>query len=257
MKILTGKQNTARRTMLYGVHGVGKSTWASGAPNALILNLEDGVGDIDCAKTEVLLSFELFMETLNWLATNKHDFKTVVIDTLDWLESLIHAVIAKKANKASIADIGYGAGYKAALAEWDRVLTALDWLRKERGLNIVALAHAQVKRFDSPETESYDRYQPALHETASAMWQEWCDEVLFASYKVFTRKEDQGFNKERNIATGDGLRYVRTQESAAVLAKNRLSMPTEIEFSWAAYAAYFPKPSGNIEGIVKDGSSKK
>jgi hypothetical protein len=256
MKILTGRQNTARRTMLYGVHGVGKSTWASQAPKPLILNLEDGVGDIDCAKTEVILSVDSFMETLRWLATEKHDFKTVVIDTLDWLESLIHAAVAKKANKTSIAEIGYGAGYKTALAEWDRVLMALDWLRTDRGMSIVALAHAQIKRFDSPETESYDRYQPALHETASAMWQEWFDEVLFASYKVFTSKEDQGFNKTRNIAAGDGQRYVRTQESAAVLAKNRLRMPVEIEFSWQAYAAYFPK-SGNIDGVVTDGSSKK
>lgn len=256
MKILTGRQATARRTMLYGVHGVGKSTWAAQAPAPLILNLEDGVSDIDCAKTEVLHTLEDFMNVLRWLGSEKHEFKTLVIDTLDWLESLIHAEIAKRANKASIADIGYGAGYKSALAEWDKIIGPLDWLRKEKGLNIIALAHAQIKRFDSPETESYDRYQPALHESASAMWQEWCDEVLFASYKVFTRKEDQGFNKERAIATGDGLRYVRTQESAAVLAKNRLGMPPEIEFSWKAYASYFPK-SGNIDGIVKDGSSKK
>lgn len=257
MKILTGRQNTARRTMLYGVHGVGKSTWASKAPSPIILNLEDGVADIDCAKTEMIHTLDDFMATLRWLYSEKHSFQTVVIDTLDWLESLIHKEIAKKANKPSIADIGYGAGYKQALSEWDRVMDALDWLRKEKGMGLIALAHAQIKRFDSPESESYDRYQPALHELASAMWQEWCDEVLFASYKVFTRKEDQGFNKERAIAAGNGERYLRTQESAAVIAKNRLSMPPEIPFEWSAYAAYFSKPSGNIDGVVKDGSSKK
>jgi hypothetical protein len=41
-----------------------------------------------------------------------------------------------------------------------------------------------------------------------------------------------------------------------ILAKNRLRMPPEIEFSWAAYASYFAKPSGNIDGTVVDGSSK-
>jgi hypothetical protein len=72
------------------------------------------------------------------------------------------------------------------------------------------------------------------------MWQEWSDEVLFASYRVFVRKEDQGFNKERTIAVDGNERYVRTQESAAVLAKNRLSMPAEIEFNWLAYQTHFP-----------------
>ena len=255
MKILSGRQNTARRVLLYGVHGVGKSTWAAQAPGCLIINLEDGVADIDCTKTELISTLDGFMDVLLWLANEKHEFKSLAVDSLDWLESIIHQVIAKKANKGSIAEIGYGAGYKQALAEWERILTALDWLRKEKGMTIIALAHAQVKRFESPETESYDRYQPALHESASAMWQEWCDEVLFASYKVFTRKEDQGFNKERAIAVGDGQRYLRTQETAAVLAKNRLKMPAEIEFSWAAYAQY--ANTGNIDGIVKNGSSKK
>ena len=73
------------------------------------------------------------------------------------------------------------------------------------------------------------------------------------------RKEDQGFNKTRNIAIDGGERYLRTTETAAVLAKNRLSMPPEIPFprggGWAEYARYFPKP-GNIDGVVKDGSSK-
>jgi hypothetical protein len=69
---------------------------------------------------------------------------------------------------------------------------------------VILLAHAQVKRFQSPDQDSYDRFQPALHDSAAAMWQEWSDEVLFASYRVFVRKEDQGFNKERTIAV-DGM----------------------------------------------------
>jgi hypothetical protein len=73
------------------------------------------------------------------------------------------------------------------------------------------------------------------------MWAEWTDELLFASYRVAVRKEDQGFNRERNVAIDLNERYVRTQETAAVRAKNRLAMPPEIEFSWAAYQSYWPK----------------
>lgn len=257
MKIISGKKPSPRRTLLYGVHGVGKSTWAAQSPNCLILNLEDGLNDIDCQRTELLLTVDSLMDALRWLAETKHDFKNIAIDSLDWLESVIHAEVAKAASKKSISEIGYGAGYKQALVFWDKILFALDWLRREKGIGVIALAHCSIKRFESPEQDSYDRYQPALHDLASALWQEWCDEVLFASYRTFVRKEDKGFNKERAIAVGGNERYVRTQESAAVLAKNRLSLPEEIPFDYSAYAAYFPQASGNISGVVVDGSSKK
>ena len=34
--------------MLYGTHGIGKSSWAAQAPGVLFLNVEDGLNDIDC-----------------------------------------------------------------------------------------------------------------------------------------------------------------------------------------------------------------
>ncbi len=261
MKINTGKKQRPRRTLLYGVHGVGKSQWAASAPDVVFLNLEDGLDDIDCASTDLLTRFDRVKETLNELSAEKHDFKNLAVDSVDWMEKLIHNEVADEAGKNHIADIGYGAGYKTAMAKWDKFLFGLDWLRKELGMGIILLAHSDVKRFESPEQESYDRYKPALHPLAAAALQEWCDEVLFASYRVFTKKEDQGFNKERNIAVGDGERYIRTQETPAVLAKNRLDLPAELpmpkENGFAVYSQYFPGSQGNIDGTVVDGSSKQ
>lgn len=241
MKILSGKEKAPRKCMLYGTHGIGKSTWAALAPGCVFLNLEDGLNNIDCKRSEHITTLESVIEFLNWLIAAEHEFFTLAIDSMDWLESMIHAVAAEKAGKAHIADIGYGAGYKQALGHWDRIMTLLEMLRSDRRMSIVLLAHANVKRFESPDQDSYDRYQPALHDTASAMWQEWSDEVLFASYRVFIRKEDLGFDKERAIAVDGNERFVRTQETPAVLAKNRLGMPPEIEFTWAAYQSHFPQ----------------
>ena len=260
MKITRGKKIVPRRVLLYGTHGIGKSSWAAQAPDVLFLNLEDGLNDIDVAKTEHLIRLEQVMEALTFLATQKHDFKWVAIDSVDWLEALIHAEVAREAGKATIGDIGYGAGYKSAVAYWDKILTMLDWLRTEaeRKLGVILLAHTAVKKYTDPMTDSYDRYQPALHETAAATLQEWCDEVLFASYRVHTRKQDEGFGKERVIAGGSGERLIRCTETPGALAKNRLSLPETIDFSWAAYAAHFAQPTnGNIGGIVVDGTSKK
>ncbi|NCY11868.1 MAG: ATP-binding protein [Burkholderiaceae bacterium] len=183
-----------------------------------------------------------------WLAQQKHDFRTVAIDTVDWLETLIHKEVAKQAGKNSIADIGYGNGYKQANAYWAKMIRGLDWLRIEHGMTIILLAHSEIKKHQDPLLDSYDRYQPALHEQASATLQEWCDEVLFASYRVYTRKEDQGFDKKRTIASGASERYLRCVETPAALAKNRLNMPGEIEFNWAAYSQYFAGVSAEVKG---------
>lgn len=254
MQIHTGKQIRARRILLYGQHGIGKSTWAAAAPSPIFLNVEDGIADLDCAKTEKMNSLGEVIDAVSWLAQNPHEFKTLVVDTIDWLEQLIFVKVAKSANKGNISEIGYGKGYDAARNEWDFLLRGFDHLRKSRDMTIILLAHAKIQRYDNPETESYDRYELDLHKSSNGMLQEWCDEVLFASYRVFTRKEDQGFGKERKIAVGGNERYIRTVETPAAIAKNRLSLPAELKMEWQDYARFLP--SQNIPGVVVDGSSK-
>lgn len=274
MKISTGRILKPRRVMLYGIHGCGKSTWASQAPGVFFLDCEDGLNDIDCAKTRCL-SYGDVVNAVSWLMTEPHDFKWVAVDTLDWLQALVFEKTYKDAGVQSIEQVGggYGKGYEAATKQWEFLLKGFDALRERRGMGIVLLAHAKVTKFKSPESDSYDRYEPDLHKTHCNMIQEWCDEVLFASYRVFTRTEELGFSKTRSIAVGGKERFVRTNESAFSLAKNRLRLPDELPMEWPAFAQYLPQangqaavvqplpgntvaPVGDINGLVANGSSK-
>ncbi|MFW5750284.1 MAG: AAA family ATPase, partial [Planctomycetota bacterium] len=100
--------------------------------------------------------------------------------------------------------------------------------------------HAKVERFDNPETESFDRYAPRLHKTACALVIEWCDEVLFANYRVFTKTTDEGFNRQRVQGVGNGERVLRTTERPAHIAKNRLGLPDELPLEWPELAQFLP-----------------
>lgn len=271
MKILTGKQPRPRRILLYGQHGVGKSTWAADAPAPIFLDIEGGLGDIDCAKTDQLKSYGDVVAAISWLISNGSDFRTVVLDSVDWLERLIFAAVANDAGKATVADIGFGKGYVEATRKWDFILSSLEALR-HTGKGIILLGHARVMRFENPETPAYDRYELDLHKSSNGLIQEWCDEVLFASFRVFTRTEITGFGRERTMVLGGKERYIRTNESASAVAKNRLRLPDELPMTWAAYAQYLtprvpaaqtehqvavPQPAGvNLTGLVVDGSSK-
>jgi len=237
-KIISGKQPAPRRVMLYGTHGVGKSTWGSMAPSPVFIQTEDGLGEIDCHRFPLAESFEQVIVTLSELYSEEHSYRTIIVDSLDWLERLIWAEVCAKRTVESIEDIGYAKGYIFALTQWRQFIDGLTALRNDKGMMVVLLAHSKIERFENPETESYDRYAPRLHKHASAVIQEWCDEVLFAGYKVLTKTTDEGFNKKKSRGIGTGERIIRTTERPSHVAKNRLNLPDELPLEWSAYAQY-------------------
>lgn len=235
--ITTGKQIRPRRTMVYGVHGIGKSTFGAMAENPILIPTEDGLGDIEVAKFPVAKSVGDVLGAMSALRSNDHDFDTVVIDTLDWLERLVFVDVCLKRNVKTIEDIGYAKGYTFALAIWRDILDGLDALREEKNMQVILIAHAGVTKFDNPETDPYSRYEPKLHKTSSALLQEWCDEVFCAMYKVLTKQTDEGFGKKRTVGIGEGDRVLRTTDRPAHSAKNRMNLPPEIPLDYRAYAA--------------------
>lgn len=236
MEIIKGVQKHPRRVLLYGVAGIGKSTWASKAPKPIFIQTEDGLNGIDCERFPVAASFRDVMAAIEHLYTQPHEYRTLALDSLDWLERLIWAQVCGEKHVKSIEDIGYAKGYVFALTYWREVLEGLTALREKHSLTTVLIAHAKIEKFENPETDPYDRFSPRLHKAASALVQEWCDEVLFANYKVYTSKAGAGFNQDRFKAIGTGERILRTSERPAHVAKNRCGLPDEIAMDWNEYA---------------------
>ena len=248
--IITGKHPGPRRAIIYGVHGIGKSSWAAQAPKPIFVQTEDGLGDIDCERFPLVAAFDEFMSRLQWVYEGDHAYRSVVVDSLDWLERLIFAEVCQKKAVDSIEDIGYAKGYVFALDYWRRVLEALDLIRAERGMHVILISHAAIVRFENPETEAYDRFQPQVHKHAAALVTQWCDEVLFATYRVHVRQTGEGFRK-RGKGIGSGERIVRTTERPAHVAKNRLALPEEIALDWKVYEAAFSGSKSSTKPAAK------
>jgi hypothetical protein len=246
MKIVKGKKPSPRRCLLYGPHGVGKSTWAAAAPAALFLNLEDGLNDLDVSATEHLVSVQQVMDALQWLTISEHQYRTVVLDTVDWLEHLINKEVAQHFGVKNIGEVDWGKGYSRALWYWQQILAMLDHLRKARSMAVILLGHSRIVQVKTPEGLTFDRYEPDLHSNAkgegsSSLVQEWCDEVLFANFRLYTSQQNK-----RDIAKGGKERIIKTSESGACLAKNRIGLPDELTMDFGAYAAAI-KASRNVE----------
>jgi hypothetical protein len=228
------------RLLVYGVAGVGKTRLAAAAPNPVFLQTEDGLGTLDSPTFGLLRSYADVQDALDTLYGQPHDFQTVVLDSLDWLEPLIWKETAEQHKLPDIEAFGFGKGYLAALDVWRGFLDGMNLLRGERGMAVILIAHADIRRFDSPETEPYDRYVIKLQSRAAALVQEHVDAVLFANYRVSTIKTDVGFKKQvvRGVSGGD--RLLHTIERPAFLAKNRFSLPESLTLDWAKLAAGIP-----------------
>jgi hypothetical protein len=237
-RIQKGVKKLPRKLLLYAVEGIGKSTFASMSPSPIFLPTEEGLNDIDCESFPIAESLDELLQNMATLIKEDHQYKTVVIDTIDWLERLVFDEVCKEHKKNNIEDIGYAKGYKFALGHWNRVLKGLDILRREKGMLVILLAHSQIERFESPTSESYDRYTPRIHKHASSLIREWCDEVFFAMRQVSIKREDKGFNQTKARAIDTDKRMLFTTERASHMAKNRLGMPDELDFAWASYAEY-------------------
>ena len=240
--------------ILFGTHGCGKTTLAAGAPDPVVAAIEDGLGQLDTPSWEIK-SYDDMMQAIGVLYGEEHDRKTLIVDSIDWLEELIWAETCRRNNWQNMETEGFGKAYVAADAVWREYLDGLKALRDERGMTVVQIAHEQIVRFNSPTTEPYDRHTIKLHKRASGLVQEHADIIAFIGYRVSiaesrtaTQKAGQGTKR----GVGGGQRVLHFEERPAFIAKNRFGMPPSIDLPtqseawkspqslWAKFAEIIP-----------------
>ena len=247
-QVKRGKVKPPVLLLVQGPAGVGKSTLASGAPDPIFMGAENGTLFLDVARFPAPKKFDDILTGIQELTTEKHDYKSLVIDSLDWVEPLVWAKVCEEEHVESIEKIGFQKGYIFALKYWQEMISTLSRLREVRGMHVILIAHSQIKKFDDPKTNSaYDRYVMKLHEKASALWREYVDTMGFATFEVHTAKDKSG--KER--AYGEGKRVLHTEYRPAWDAKNRMGLPPEIDLSWDAFMESYDKGCPENPEIMK------
>jgi len=227
----TSSSGLPPRIVIHGPHGIGKTTFACSAPTPIFIPTEDGLVGVDVDAFPLCTDFRQVKEALAALASS--DYQTIVIDSADWLEALIHKHTAAEAGKSSIEDFGYGKGYVLALNYWREILKVLDWFRTERKVQTIFLSHSEVRRYDAPDSDSFDRYFIKLHKAASALLLEWADIVGFANWLTLTKETDTGFGNKRVRGIGNGQRVLYLEERPSHIAKSRYSLPAHIPLAWS------------------------
>jgi len=225
MELIRGKVVTPYKICLYGQGGVGKSTLASIAENAVFFDIESGLDQIDCDRTPLIkTSKELSGYVRELIQTNQG--KTFIFDSCDALEKIFVDEICKKNKIESLSDLGYGKGYEELNSNWNKFLDMLDWL-KGAGKNTIVIGHEVIKKYENPMADPYDKILLKMHQKSAGTLISRMDAVLYMNYEVTVVKGD---NKkgEKTRAFGKGERVLHCCERPAFIAKNRYNMPERI-----------------------------
>ena len=228
MNITKGKIASAKKVVIFGPEGIGKSTFAAQFPEPLFIDTEESTKELDVARMDKPSSWAMLNQQIDFVIESK-PCKTLIIDTIDWAEVLCIADLCARNSKNGIEDFGYGKGYVYEKEDFGKFLNHLSEVINV-GINVVLTAHAAIKKFEQPdEMGSYDRWEMKLGaktgSVISPLVKEWADMVLFANYKTLSVAVDKDGKKHK--AQG-GKRVIYTSHHPCWDAKNRYGLPEEI-----------------------------
>ena len=238
LKIERGMKWMPAKTLVYWLPGIGKTSLAAAFPSPVFLDTEHGTSSLDVARIQIG-DWEELRQAIAEIGGSRSEFKTVVIDSIDWAEEMLGQAICKEHNKTSLQDFGYGkeAVYlREGIAKLTSACNALIGV----GMHVVFIAHAKIEKVSLPDlSDSYDRYTINLSKYVTPKIKEWCDVMLFCNYKTQTVE-----GKDKKTKAVGGKRRVMYAECAAAWdAKNRYSLDAELPMTIDSLAPIFAEPA--------------
>lgn len=232
--ISKGKVETAKKVVVYGPEGIGKSTFASKFPEPVFIDTEGSTKELDVMRYPNPQTWSDILTYVNDYIENMPG-KTLVIDTADWTEALCISHTCSRLNVKGIEDVGYGKGYVYLADNFTELLKRCDVLI-EQGVNVVFTAHAQMRKFEQPdELGAYDRWEMKLTKKIAPLLKEWADLVLFCNYKTDVITDQ---NTKSKKATG-GRRVMYASHHPCWDAKNRYGLPDSMPMDFEQIAEIF------------------
>lgn len=224
MNITKGRIGTPAKVVIYGPEGIGKSTLASRFPAPLFLDVEGGTSRLDVSRVSGIDTLAAFQMAISELKRDTQGYRTLVIDTADWLEGLIAAKVCADKGKQSLEDFPYKAGYNIVVEEWRRLMDTINDMQRANGMDVVVCAHSTTRKVQLPgEVTEFDHYELKMLRKSGPILKEWCDFLLFLNYDIIVQTDKNG----KSYATG-GKRCVYTTHTATYDAKSREKLAAKI-----------------------------
>jgi len=220
---------------LFGEGGMGKTTLAAMWPSPVFIRTEDGTaslaGNDNVSLFPLATSTQDVLDAIEALATQKHDHKTLVIDSITQLATMVEAEIVAadpKAKSINQAGGGYGAGYSTAAEKHRQIRDWAGSLAYEKGMNVIFIGHADTEMLDLPDMDAFARYTVRMHKKSLPHYTDNVDLVGLIRLKTLIRGGDG--DKKRAISTGE--REIICHPQASSVTKNRFNVSEPLAFTF-------------------------
>lgn len=241
-----------------GFPGAGKTTLAGLFPNPVFIQAEDSETIFESVQSDNQPTFlprlpkpnakknistkAILLEQLRELATEKHDFQTLVIDTVTSLNFLLELEIVeffpgKESNSVQDACGGFQKAYDIIASWHNEIISACNHLRNHKNMGIVFLAHTGERKIkNNPELSGeYNVYGLNMHYKSEKIYTNLSDAVLYLKQIEYAQGHESGKKGEtlkRGRITKTAERILITASDGVigyVNAKTRYDrMPSEI-----------------------------
>lgn len=218
---------------LVGEGGIGKTSLAAAFPSPVFIKTEDGTASLigkDVQSFPLAENSAQVFEALTVLQNEQHDFKTVVIDSITQLNTMIEKEIVegdpKRPSSINQALGGYGAGHNAVAQMHGRIRETCNTLAYDLGMNVVYIAHADSETVEPPDNDAYTRYSLRLNKRSVSHYSDNVDIVAFLKLRTMTM--GQGDTKK---AKTTGERIITCYPTPSHISKNRFGIKDDLIFN--------------------------
>lgn len=226
MQIIKTSITRPPRIVFYGEQGIGKSTIAAEA-GAIFIQTSDGLEGLGVDAFPLAKTFQDVKDALNYLLTEKHNYKALAIDTLGGLERLIFAECCGELGLEFMTQSSMKS-YPLAMKKVIALMQLINEINSKRKMFVFLIGHSQIARFEDPTTSSYDRYSLALNDKIGAYFLQECDIVGFINQKVAVKAESAGFSE--TIKASGVNRFAFFEKRPSFYAKDHdYGLPPEIK----------------------------
>ena len=242
---------------LVGTPGVGKTTLGALFPKAIFICAEDGKAVFDSWDDDVkpdlfpelprakykgvqrpISTKDVILDQMRMLLNEEHDYQTLIIDSVTSLDRMFNHELCERDGVDNVAEAsgGFHKGFDT-VAEWHGdVKNACEVLRKRKGMTVIFLAHAGVKKMKNrPDADEYTVYSLDMHEKSVPVYTNLVDAVIYIKNKEFVmgvQKDKKGNTTKYGRLTQTGDRVLITSGDGTVgyiNAKNRFKLEQEID----------------------------
>lgn len=245
MSILAGVENARRESpdkgLIHGAQKLGKSTFVAAAPGVIAADVENRLSNIDVPAVHIA-TWKDMNDMLAALYTEKHSYKTLMIDSITSLEGLLKPVICAEegwddGTGRNGAEAWGGQWVRLALKKhWPEFFRKLDMLQRHTGMGVWMTARTAIRTMANPDGEDYDRYRPDIGGKTPEAFLYWADTVLFATWEDTVIKQQGGSFSAKVKTSTSGVRLMHTTHTPSWDAGNSHDLPPTLPLEYAAYA---------------------